>query len=85
MKVLAGAEGGGNREPGMWTLGGATIFGPGVRHVLVAHSFWSLPFPPLLSLPQARQTLEPKEGAEKPLGEAQTTDHPELLLPSPHS
>lgn len=36
--VLAGAEGG-NREFGMWTLDGARIIGPGVKHISVAHSF----------------------------------------------
>lgn len=43
-------------EYGMWTLDGARIIGPSVKHLLVAHSFWSLPFPPLPLLPQARQT-----------------------------
>lgn len=48
-----------------------------------AHSSWILPFPPLPSLPQATQTLEPTEGAGRP----RTWPRPQAilgpLLPSP--
>lgn len=51
----------------MLTLDGAEIFGSGAKRHLVAGSFRFLPLPLPPSLPQARQTLEPKEGTGKSL------------------
>lgn len=96
--MLAGAEGG-NREFGMWTLDGARIIGSGVKHILLTHSFWLLPFPPSPSLIQVRQTVEPKKEVGKgpvagprskaSLGRPRAWHRPwtilGLLLLSPHS
>ena len=64
MRLLAGATCGRDREYGMWTLDGAKIVGPSDKR-LVASGFRLLPLPPLPTLCEARETLEPKVRGRK--------------------